>query len=235
MQLFYTPEFSEKKSFLGRDESHHCISVMRLKKEDIVYVTNGRGDLYKAKIEIPDPAECYLKVLEKQPGFGRRDYRIAIGICPTKNTGRFETFIEKSTEIGIDTIKPLLCKNSERKKINPERIEKIITSAMKQSLKAYRPQLEKMQNFKKVVEEDFAGQKFIASESAETGKHIGNLYKPGNNALILIGAEGGFSDYEMELAVENGFIPVSLGEFRLRTETAGIVSCHAIHMLNSLS
>ncbi len=234
MHLFYTPGFSEKKSLLNKEESHHCINVMRFSKSSIVYVTNGRGDLYKAEIEEPDPSGCRLKIIEKQSGFGKRDYNLTIGICPTKNPGRFEFFIEKSTEIGIDNIIPLICSSSERKKINPERIERIITSAMKQSLKAYRPILEKVQDLKEALKDDFEGQKFIASESVDPEMNLGSLCKPGENVFVLIGAEGGFSEREMEQAAGSGFIPVSLGDYRLRTETAGIVACHTVHLVNNL-
>ncbi len=233
MELFYTSSFNEDNCYLDREESHHCIKVLRLREGGAIFVTNGKGDLFRAKITKADSAGCELGILEKHPQWKKRDYSVDIGISPPKNASRFENFIEKATEIGIDTITPLLCRHSERKTIKHARLEKIITAAMKQSLKAYRPQLMEMTKFTDAVKKKFDGQKFIATGAEQGETDLGSLYRAGENAFILIGPEGGFSEEEVNVAISNGYSPAALGKYRLRTETAGIVSTHTVHLLNN--
>jgi 16S rRNA (uracil1498-N3)-methyltransferase len=157
---------------------------------------------------------------------------LTIGVAPTKNIDRFEWFLEKSTEIGIDRVIPLLCRYSERKEIKPERLEKVMVSAMKQSIKAYLPVLSPLQTFKEAIKSQFSGQKFIAHCYEGEKQLLRDAVVRGKDVLILIGPEGDFSNEEVELAINEGFVPISLGNSRLRTETAALVACHTVNLIN---
>jgi 16S rRNA (uracil1498-N3)-methyltransferase len=235
MQLFYYPRITGKVFVLDKNESAHCIRVLRLTTNDFIHLTDGKGTICKARITVPDQRACVTRIEEVTEVPGERNYSLQIAISPTKNIDRFEWFIEKATEIGVDRIIPLLCKNSERRIIKEERLKKVMVSAMKQSLKAWIPEIAPMVNFESLVGQDFDGGKFIASGSESVENHLGRLYGKGSDVLILIGPEGDFQQEEMQYARENDFIPVSLGNSRLRTETAGLVACHSINLLNSLS
>ncbi|HEY9115064.1 MAG TPA: RsmE family RNA methyltransferase, partial [Bacteroidales bacterium] len=174
-----------------------------------------------------------VSVENKFEGDDRRDCVLQIGIAPTKNNNRLEWFLEKATEIGIDTITPLICAHSERKEVKIDRLNKVITAAVKQSLKSFHPTLEHQQQFNSFIKKHFDGQKFIAYVDNENNLSLAKAYLPGNNALVLIGPEGDFSPEEIELAKKNGFIPINLGKSRLRTETAGVVACNTINLMNS--
>lgn len=232
MHIFYTPDIESVKE-LPEEESQHCIKVLRLSEGNEIMLTDGKGTFYKAIITLAHHKRCGIKIVEKNRVPNPWPVKIHIAIAPTKNMDRIEWFSEKCTEIGIDAITLLKCRFSERKEVKTERIEKILVSAMKQSLKATLPQLNSMTAFKEFVSRPFEGQKFIAHCYDENDKFLlKQKYIPGNNALILIGPEGDFSPEEVKLALENGFLPISLGESRLRTETAGVVACHTIHVLN---
>lgn len=232
MLLFYAPDLQGEHYTLDEQESKHCIKVLRLHVGDRVMLTDGTGGLYSCELVNEDPKRCSVQVVSKQEVYGARDHRLHIAIAPTKNINRFEWFLEKATEIGIDEITPLICQRSERKTVKHERLNKVITAAMKQSLKAYHPKLNEQKSFSDLLLEKHAGEKFIAY--VEEGKHppLQSLYKPGQDALVLIGPEGDFSPEEVDLAVENAYKIVSLGQSRLRTETAGIVACHTIELMN---
>jgi len=234
MHLFYYPAIEGKYFTLDKVESAHCVKVMRLSKDDIIYLTNGAGKIFKAKITKPDKNACETKILEVQEVSAGRSWSLQIAISPTKNIDRFEWFIEKATEIGTDRIIPLLCNNSERRVIKEERLRKVMISAMKQSLKAWLPDITPFISFENLVNEKFDGYKFIATGNEPHGNHLGRLYSKGSDIIILIGPEGDFQNEEMQLAQQKGFIPVSLGKSRLRTETAGVVACHAVNFINSL-
>jgi 16S rRNA (uracil1498-N3)-methyltransferase len=233
MHLFYYPEVKGESFVLNKTESSHCVRVLRLSANDIIYLTNGKGKLFKACIVKPDKNECELKIIDITEVPKERDYSLQIALAPTKNMERFEWFIEKSTEIGIDRIIPLLCKNSERRVIKEERLIKVLVAAMKQSLKAWLPVIDPLTPFSKLVNRQFSGHRFIATGSEPAANHLGRLYDKGSDALILIGPEGDFQENEMSLAIRNSFKPVSLGGSRLRTETAGLVACHSINFINS--
>jgi 16S rRNA (uracil1498-N3)-methyltransferase len=188
--------------------------------------------LSEAEIADANPKKCRLTIVNSALDFGKRNFHLHIAIAPTKNIDRFEWFLEKATEIGIDEITPLLTSHSERKTINAERLEKILVSAMKQSLKAYLPQLHELTTFKELIINNKTENKFIAYCDEIQKIHLKDLATKGNNTLILIGPEGDFSPEEIKLAIENGFKVVSLGESRLRTETAGIVACHIVNLAN---
>ncbi len=231
MQIFYTPDIAVN-SELPEEEAGHCIRVLRLTEGDEILLTDGKGFFYKAAISRAHPKHCEVSILEswRQPALWNS--RIHVAVAPTKNMDRMEWFAEKATEIGIDAITCLHCRFSERKEVKTSRLEKILISAMKQSQKATLPQLEGMTDFKTFVGRPFKGRKFIAH--CEDGKKtlLKRAYHPGEDVLVLIGPEGDFSPEEIHLALENGFEPISLGESRLRTETAALVACHTIHVLN---
>ena len=232
MHIFYTPELSGNTYTLDETESKHCIRVLRLDKGDEITLVDGRGGFFTAEIFDPNPKRCAVNVVESQQNFGLRNFRVHIAIAPTKNIERIEWFLEKATEIGISRITPLLCRYSERKEIKTERLEKVMVSAMKQSRKAYLPQLDELTKFSEFVRQPFDGQKFIAHCEEQHRELLKSLVVPTQNYLILIGPEGDFSSEEIELALKEGFQPVSLGDSRLRTETAGVVACHTFNLLN---
>ncbi len=232
MNLFYTPNITEPTTVLPEEESKHIIRVLRRTVGDIIFFTDGLGYIYKCEIVDANPKKCTITILEKNVGEDKRDYKLYIAIAPTKNISRFEWFLEKSTEIGIDKITPLICYNSERRDVKPERLNKVITSAMKQSLKSFHPKLTDKTSFKDIIRIPFDGDKFIAYIDSEVTLELSKAYYSGKDTLILIGPEGDFSRQEVDEAIAKGFIPIRLGKARLRTETAGIVACHTIALLN---
>lgn len=229
--IFYTPDILSTLQ-LPEDEGKHCIRVLRKVEGDEILLADGKGFFYDAKIVDANPKHCIVEILNKISTPKYWNFNLQIAFAPTKNIDRIEWFAEKATEIGIDRFTPLSCRYSERKEIKLQRIEKILVSAMKQSQKAVLPELDEMQSFKSFVSQPFDGQKFIAHCYKEEKKQLNEVYKKGGNVLILIGPEGDFSEEEVEQAMKNGFEPVSLGESRLRTETAALVACHSIHALN---
>ncbi|MCX6291481.1 MAG: 16S rRNA (uracil(1498)-N(3))-methyltransferase [Bacteroidetes bacterium] len=232
MNLFYTPGISGNLFHLSEEESGHLIRVLRNKKGDVVFLTNGTGDFMKAIIVDDNPKSCGIEITETKHEYGKKKYCLHVAIAPTKNIDRFEWFLEKATEIGIDEITPLICDHSERREIKTERLNKVIVSAMKQSVKAYLPKLNDAQSYRNFISSPAPSGKFICSTEASPDHLLENFYRKGNDVLILIGPEGDFSREEMQLASQNNFKVVSLGSSRLRTETAGMVACHAISMLN---
>lgn len=232
MKLFYTPEIDNEKTFtLSENESKHAIRVLRLKKHDTINLINGKGSFYEAIISDDNPKKCEVTITGIQKENLNRPV-LHIAIAPTKNNDRTEWFIEKCTEIGITKITPTLCSNSERKKIKQERFEKTAISAMKQSLKATLPIVNDLTNFKELINSPFNGGKYIAHCYKNEQKHFKDIYQKGENALILIGPEGDFSEEEVTLAKNNGYEPITFGESRLRTETAGIVACTTFNLIN---
>ena len=229
--IFFTPDILSNVE-LPAEEALHCIKVLRKKEGDEILLTDGKGFFYDAEIMQANPKHCMvniLKTIEQPKGW---NFNLQIAFAPTKNIDRIEWFAEKATEIGIDHLSPILCRHSERKEIKAQRIEKILVSAMKQSQKALLPQLDDMQSFSKFIKQEFDGQKFIAHCYPQEKVLLKDIYKKGGNALILIGPEGDFSEEEVKMAIDNGFEPISLGESRLRTETAALVACHTLHVLN---
>lgn len=232
MHIFYTPDLSGNLYTLDETESRHCIRVLRLEQGDEIILVDGRGGFFTAEIVDANAKRCAVKVIKSALNAAQRNYSVHIAIAPTKNIERTEWFLEKATEIGIDRITPLLCRFSERKEIKNERLEKVMISAMKQSLKATLPQLGPLTKFNDFISQPFEGQKFIAHCDEQHRDLLKKMIAPNQNYLILIGPEGDFSTEEIEQALRAGFHPVSLGESRLRTETAGVVACHTFHLLN---
>ncbi|MDO4755040.1 MAG: 16S rRNA (uracil(1498)-N(3))-methyltransferase [Parabacteroides sp.] len=231
MQIFYTPDIAVRLE-LPEEEAGHCIRVLRLTEGDEILLTDGKGTFYKAAISRAHHKHCEVSILESWEQPALWNFKLNIAVAPTKNMDRMEWFVEKATEIGVDAITCLNCRFSERKEVKPARLEKILVSAMKQSQKATLPLLTGMTDFRTFVKQPFEGRKFIAHCEDGDKQLLKQIYQPGENALILIGPEGDFSPEEIALALENGFEPISLGESRLRTETAALVACHTIHVLN---
>ncbi|PLX04006.1 MAG: 16S rRNA (uracil(1498)-N(3))-methyltransferase, partial [Marinilabiliales bacterium] len=234
MNLFYAPNIEGKYLTLNKEESKHIVKVLRKTEGEIIHFTNGKGLFFETQIISAIPSACEVEILNSYEGDDGRDYQLHIAIAPTKNNDRTEWFLEKSTEIGIDEITPIICEQSERKLIKHERFEKVITSAVKQSLKSYHPKLNEQQKLKDLLDIDFSGQKFIAYIDKDVTLELTQSYRKGESVLILIGPEGDFRPEEVELAKQKGFIPISLGKSRLRTETAGVVACNIINILNSI-
>ncbi len=232
MHLFYTPDIKSELYTLNEEESKHCIKVLRLQKEDEVYLVDGKGGYYKAIITDPHPKKTALRILTVRQEFGKRNHYLHIAVAPTKNIERLEWFLEKATEIGIDEITPLICERSERKEVKSERLNKVITSAVKQSINAYHPKLNEPAGFKKFINLDFPGQKYIAHCMDSPKKSLKDMFISKAKYLIVIGPEGDFTADETELALNSGFLPLTLGNSRLRTETAALEACFEINFLN---
>jgi 16S rRNA (uracil1498-N3)-methyltransferase len=234
MHLFYTPDISSSTYTLNEEESKHAIRVLRLAVGDKIQLIDGVGGWYEAEIVDDNQKRCAVSIIETKKEVGKRNWNLHIAIAPTKNMDRLEWFIEKSTEIGIDEISLLDCNNSERTIVKAERLQKVVVSAAKQSLKAYLPKINEMMDYKKFIAlaKDFKGQKFIAHCYKGDLRHIKFQYTSKQNALILIGPEGDFSLEEVKYALENGFTEISLGVSRLRTETAALYACTTINILN---
>jgi len=227
MQLFYTPDIqpSHPQYFLSEEESKHCIRVLRLVVGDKVQLIDGRGGLYTAEIKDAHPKRTILQIIGVQSEFNKRNHYLHIAIAPTKNIERLEWFLEKATEIGIDEISLIICQRSERKEAKVDRLNKIITSAIKQSLKAYHPILNEPEPLSKLLSRNFNGQKFIAHCEDGDKTNLKQDIALKGKYLILIGPEGDFSPKEIDDALHNGFKAITLGESRLRTETAALEAC----------
>ena len=228
MQLFFI-EKPESEIVLSKEESKHATKVLRKKEGDILNFTDGKGSFYKAEITIADTKKCRLQIISSKQKPKQHNYHLHIAIAPTKNMDRYEWFLEKATEIGIDEITPIICDHSERKVLKTERCNRILLSAIKQSLKFHLPKLNEAMPLKDFLELDFEGNKYIAHCEKSDKLELKNV-KLEEKTLILIGPEGDFSPAEIEIALQNQFKAVSLGKSRLRTETAGIVAVHTINL-----
>lgn len=245
MNIFYSPTPPNNGLLhLPKEEADHCIRVLRMKKGDTIFTTDGNGNYYETELQEENIKNCLLNVKLVIPDKNLMPFKLSIAIAPTKSIDRFEWFLEKVTEIGCDEIIPIRCRYSERNDIKIERLNKILISSMKQCLKSKKPRLLELSDFKKFIvsSSNYSHQKFIGHipelKGAEfppqnpEGKLLQRIYHKGNNTLITIGPEGGFSNEEVSLATENGFTPISLGNSRLRVETAGVVACTIIHTIN---
>ena len=234
MQLFYAPDISGNVYVFPQDESKHIVKVLRLKERDSIHITDGKGNLFTSEIVEADVRNCKVKITSKSFGQGKRNFSIHIAIAPTKNIKRFEWFLEKCTEIGVDEITPLKCRYSEREHIKHDRLNRVVSAAMKQSLKTYVPVLNEMTDFNEFLNSDFDDQtcRYIALCDDLPKQHLKNAYIAGKDVVVIIGPEGDFSDEEKKSAEEKGFEPVTISSSRLRTETAAVVACHAVNLLN---
>jgi 16S rRNA (uracil1498-N3)-methyltransferase len=235
MHIFYQPsldlEILPATFALDSEESYHCIKVLRLRIGSLVHLTDGKGNLFEGLIESEDPKRCLVSI-QSFTYFQKKPFYLHLAVAPTKNIDRFEWFLEKATEIGIDEITPLICEHSERSVIRTDRLKKILVSAMKQSMNLHMPKLNESIKFKDFLRQEFSGQKFIGYVEEKQEIHITEMYTPGSDALILIGPEGDFSKAEVSMATKSGFSAISLGPSRLRTETAGIVATMIVNLKN---
>jgi 16S rRNA (uracil1498-N3)-methyltransferase len=233
MQIFYSPDIAGDSYILYERESKHTVRVMRMKEGDSVKLIDGKGTLYYGIITDPDPKRCTIKIESITTSFEKRNYRLHIAISPLKNPERFEWFVEKSVEIGIDEITPLICRNTEKPGIKIERISNIIISAMKQSLKATTTRMNTPCSFKEFINQPLTGKLLIAHCNQDLKRNrIADVCSKGDDAVILIGPEGDFSEEEIKSALSNNFTQIHLGPSRLRTETAGVAACHSIYFIN---
>ena len=233
MQLFYNPDInaaSETFAF-DKEESKHIVKVLRKSEGDILHVTNGLGNLFHCEITLASDKKCTVKINQTETQ-KPTDFYLHLAVAPTKMNDRFEWFLEKATEIGIHEITPIICEHSERKVIKTERFDKIIQSAMKQSLQYFLPKLNEPMSFKEFINKNHDGTLFIAHCEETDKKLLKEAIVPKEKYTILIGPEGDFSEKEIETALQNNYIPVSLGNTRLRTETAAVVACHSIVFSN---
>lgn len=233
MQLFYHPaiENGTPEITFPADESRHIAKVLRKSSGDILQITNGRGSLFQAEITLADHKRCIAKIISVHTS-PPAPYRLHMAVAPTKLNDRFEWFLEKATEIGIHEITPIICERSERKVIKMDRMEKVVLSAMKQSLHTYLPKLNEAISFKDFMELPQEGDLFIAHCEEDHKRELFHSLRPKQQTLILIGPEGDFSNLEINSALGKGFKAVALGETRLRTETAAIVACTTIALVN---
>ena len=238
MYLFYTPQIVGTADEIGKtysldeEESGHCVRVLRYTRGDEILLTNGQGMTYTAVITNPHPKHCEFEVRTAEKQSKHHSNYIHIAIAPTKNVERIEWFVEKCTEIGVDEITPLLCRFSERKQLRIDRLQKIILSAAKQSLTPYLPKLNEMTDCTEFIRGTEEETRFIAHCYKEDKRDLRNEIKPCMSVVVMIGPEGDFSEQEIAEALQHNFVPVSLGESRLRTETAGIVACHICNLFN---
>ncbi len=234
MNLFYVPDITGDFVELPQEEALHAVQVLRKRAGEEIMLVDGQGHWHRMEITEAGKKRCVGKIIESYSPEQKGGFHLHIAIAPTKNVNRFEWFLEKSTELGIDEITPLICSRSERKHLRMDRMEKVLVAAMKQSLKAFLPKLNEAVGYSDWMKqtENFGGQKFIAYLDEDVKGHLKENYKKGQNVLILIGPEGDFAPEEIELARQCGFVGVSLGSSRLRTETAGIAACHIVNLVN---
>lgn len=234
MIQFFVPDIEETLA-LPETESGHCARVLRMTTGDTVYCVDGKGHRYRCRITAADNRHVAVEILETEALDNHWSEEIVLAVAPTKNMDRMEWMVEKCTEIGVNRIIPVKCRHSERKELKTARLHKIVVSAMKQSLKGRLPLLDEMTPVEQVLRHPFSGQKFICYCADDVSRRsLVKEYIPGSDVVVLIGPEGDFSQEEVHVAMENGWIPVTLGDSRLRTETAGVVAVTGLHVLNQM-
>lgn len=233
MQLFYNPDIQQGDTnfTFDKEESRHIVKVLRKKEGDAIHISNGKGSLFTSEIIFASEKKCEVNITGEQH-FEPSQYYLHLAVAPTKMNDRYEWFLEKATEIGISEITPLICEHSERTIFKADRFEKILQSAMKQSLQYYLPKLNEPVPFKNFITDKKDGKLFIAHCEETDKKLLKTELQPNQKVTILIGPEGDFSTKEIELALANGYAPVSLGNTRLRTETAAVVAAHSVAFIN---
>ncbi|WP_276091172.1 16S rRNA (uracil(1498)-N(3))-methyltransferase [Pedobacter sp. JY14-1] len=234
MHVFYTPDIRSEEYLLNEEESRHCMKVLRLGVGAEVHLIDGRGGLYKARIIEESKKNVRLAIIETTLEYHKRQHYLHIAVAPTKNIDRLEWFLEKATEIGIDEVTPVICDRSERKIVKDDRLNKIITSAVKQSLQAYHPKLNAATDLDAFLKKQgVASERMIAHCLEDQPRnYIRDITQPGQHYTLLIGPEGDFTQQEIDQALRTGYKPVTLGENRLRTETAALAACLEINFLN---
>ena len=237
MPRFYCPDIAATQ-VLPEEESRHCVKVLRLAEGDPIDVVDGCGNRYACRIALAHPKRCAVEVCAVQAVPTHWQHQIGLAVAPTKHLDRMEWMVEKCVEMGVNRIVPLRCHNSERTELKAERLRKIAVAAMKQSLQATLPQIDEMTPLSALLDEPWSGQRFIAYCDAELPcdkrKPLAQGYKAGCDVMVLIGPEGDFSPEEVSRAVKAGFEPATLGESRLRTETAAVKACATLHTIDEL-
>ena len=237
MQLFYAPDIMPPLYALGEEESKHCVRVLRLRRGGRIHITDGRGNLFCCEITDDDPKRCTVRIVSVEEEFEKMPYALTLAVAPTKSPDRFEWLLEKATEVGVTEFLPLDTAHSERHVFKPARGEKVITAALKQSLKAYRPALLPLTPFREAVLRPFEGRRFIAhcapARSPEGKVYLPHALRPGETAAVFIGPEGDFSPEEIDFALARGFEEITLGTQRLRTETAALAAAVMASVVNS--
>ena len=231
MNWFYSEQIAGNLVNIEGEEAQHASKVLRLKIGGKIVVIDGSGGYYECEVLSTDKRKLVAQVLTKIDNYKKRPFSIHIAIAPTKNMSRFEWFLEKATEMGIDEISPIITKNSERKHIRPDRLQKILISATKQSQKATIPKLNSLVDLNTFLVQNFNQEKYIAYCDYDN-KHLIRQIDTGKDVLVLIGPEGDFNSTEIETILHKGFKPIGLGQERLRTETAGIMATAAIHLFH---
>ena len=245
MELFYAYEVSGRFCRLDAEESGHCVRVLRHRAGDELDVIDGRGTLYRCRLTDPDPRGAEAEILSEQPGWNAPRYRLTVGCCPTKNNDRFEWFVEKATELGVDRIVPLIGERSERKVYKTDRAKRIALSAAKQSLKARIPEISEPLSVREFILSHHPGgdtaapsRLFAIAYCFEDGsvprRSIQDVLGEVHDVTVLIGPEGDFSPEEAALALKNGYVPIHLGPSRLRTETAAVTAVEAVYLSHIL-
>ncbi len=234
MHVFYKPDIREGLLELDPEESRHCVKVLRMGPGDEVMITNGAGMSFRAVLAEAHPKACLVEVPAEGIASPGRPFSLHLAVAPTKNIDRFEWLLEKATECGVDQITPILCDNSERTVVKPERLEKILVAAMKQSQRSWLPILNPAQSLKSFLSIPFAGKKVVAHCAPGKKKRLEDCYAKGEDVLMLIGPEGDFSPEEIEYTMNKGFHAITIGDYRLRTETAALTLCIQANTLNGL-
>lgn len=232
MEIYYQPNLSNHTTYLPEEESKHCVRVLRRKPGDRIVVVDGKGTKIEAEITDANPKKCGFRILSEHET-ARKGFIIQIALAPTKSIDRTEWFVEKAVEIGVDSINFYFGKHSERRKINLDRVVKKAIGAMKQSGQAFLPQINTYDSLRELLKDDStSAQRFIAFVDFENQDHLMDLAEKGSSIIVLIGPEGDFSKDELQLALDSGYSKVSLGNNRLRTETAGLAACHILNLVN---
>ncbi|MBN3034841.1 MAG: 16S rRNA (uracil(1498)-N(3))-methyltransferase [Bacteroidales bacterium] len=232
MHLFYLPSAAPGMQQLDATESQHCIRVLRLGKGAEIHVTDGQGHKFRAVMRTADTRGCVVETMEEIPVDDLRDWKLHLAVAPTKNSSRFEWFLEKATEMGVDEITPLVCMHSERVRLNLDRQQKILISSMKQSLGTRLPLIHPLVPLEDFLDREQRGQRLMGWMRPGITRWVGSVFARETHTTFLIGPEGDFSEEEAVLAMEKGYLPISLGPNRLRTETAALAACFAAHLLN---
>lgn len=234
MHIFFAPGTHTNMVTLDSGESNHCVRVLRLKAGEQVRLVNGSGGSFLATIIDPRPGACLLEIRRHLPVEAERKAWLHLAVAPTKSIDRFEWFLEKATECGVDEITPLLAEKSERRRIKTERLQKVLIAAMKQSGRSRLPKLNELTPLAQMLRSEFAGMRCIGHCAGGPKQAMHQLIAAGHPAQILVGPEGDFSEQEIGQALERGFRPLSFGPFRLRTETAALVACVSFNQLNGM-
>lgn len=235
MHMFYIPDLNPETKTLPPDESHHCVKVLRLMPQDQIYLGDGKGRIYRAALLDAQARGCAVQLLDWQES-PPKTYRIQIVMAPPKRSDRLEWFIEKAVEIGVDHIRFMQCERSERKVIKLERLYKVAISAFKQSMNYFLPQIDNIQPYRDVIREHCpAYNRYLAYLDPDRSVPLTKAISKNDGYSILIGPEGDFSETELNIAWQNQLRVVSLGQNRLRTETAALIACHSCHLINQLT